>query len=74
MVGAAPLEEPAMMRLRGGGRPRKRPRSPVEERANSNAQASTSAVSTSQPLFKPGDHVEVQPVHHPVSRHKLKPT
>ncbi|BDA42682.1 probable protein AGENET DOMAIN (AGD)-CONTAINING P1 at N-terminal half [Coccomyxa sp. Obi] len=58
-VSAAPLQEGSVVRLRGGGRAKKRVRSQIEERIDSHAEASTSAAATAHPLFKPGDHVEV---------------
>lgn len=58
-ISVAPLQEGNMVRLRGGGRAKKRVRSQIEERIDSHAEAFTSAAAPSHPVLKPGDHVEV---------------
>ena len=58
-VSIAPVQEADAVRLRGGGRTKKRVRSQTEERIDSHAEASTSAAAPAHPVFKPGDHVEV---------------
>ena len=58
---AGPSQEAPVGRLRGGGRTRKRQRTPDEERVDAHAHASTSSpAAPSDRFFKPGDHVEVQ--------------
>ncbi|CAL8467664.1 g7202 [Coccomyxa elongata] len=58
-ISVAALQEGNMVRLRGGGRAKKRVRSQIEERIDSHAEASTSAAAPSHPVLKAGDHVEV---------------